>query len=264
MERLDFLIDYLIKENKSIDIKKIPQNTSDKKRLYRSLCNIREPLPISEKYIKIENEFLKEENIIKGIIDAEVLKPFVNYKGTEVCLWQGDITILKIDAIVNAANSQGLGCFIPCHKCIDNSIHSASGVQLRLECNEIMQEIKILQTGKAIITSGYNLPSKYVIHTVGPIIYENVTEKEILELKNCYINSLELAKENNIKTIAFPCISTGEFRFPKELASKIAIDTIKEYLNTNEKYFEKIIFNVFLDEDYKIYLKNLGEIYGRI
>ena len=127
-----------------------------------------------------------------------------------------------------------------------------------------MQEIEIVQTGKAFITKGYNLPSKYVIHTVGPIIYEIVTEKEILELKNCYINSLELAKENNIKTIAFPCISTGEFRFPKELASKIAIETIKEYLDTNEKYFEKIIFNVFSDEDYKIYLNNLGEIYGRI
>ena len=127
-----------------------------------------------------------------------------------------------------------------------------------------MQKIEILQTGKAFITNGYNLLSKYVIHTVGPIIYENVTEKEISELKNCYINSLELAKVNNIKTIAFPCISTGEFRFPKELASKIAIETVKEYLDTNEKYFERIIFNVFSEEDYKIYLNNLGEIYGRI
>ena len=264
MEKLDFLIDYLIKENKEIDIKETPQNTSDKKRLYRSLCNIREPLPISEKYIKIENEFLTEENINKGIVELNAIIPFIKYKEIQICLWQGDITTLKIDAIVNAANSQGLGCFIPCHKCIDNAIHSASGVELRLECNKIMQEIGMLQTGKAFITKGYNLPSKYVIHTVGPIIYENVTEKEILELKNCYINSLELAKENNIKTIAFPCISTGEFRFPKELASKIAIETIKEYLDTNEEYFEKIIFNVFLDVDYKIYLKNLGEIYGRI
>ena len=135
---------------------------------------------------------------------------------------------------------------------------------LKLECNKIMQKIEILQTGKAFITNGYNLPSKYVIHTVGPIIYENVTEKEISKLKNCYINSLELAKVNNIKTIAFPCISTGEFRFPKELASKIAIETVKEYLDTNEKYFERIIFNVFSEEDYKIYLNNLGEIYGRI
>ena len=264
MEKLDFLIDYLIKENKNMGIKEMPQNISDKKRLYRSLCNIREPLPISKEYIKIENEFLTTENIRKGIIDSNNIIQFTKYKRTSICLWQGDITTLKIDAIVNAANSQGLGCFIPCHKCIDNAIHSASGVQLRLECHKIMQEIGVLQTGKAFITSGYNLPSKYVIHTVGPIIYGVVTEKEMLELKNCYINSLELAKENNIKTIAFPCISTGEFRFPKELASKIAIETVKEYLDTNEEYFEKIIFNVFSDEDYKIYLNNIGEIYGRI
>ena len=264
MEKLDFLIDYLIKENKNIDIKEIPQNIYDKKRLYRSLCNIREPIPISKKYVKMENEFLREECKKKGIIDSESITSFINYKGTQICLWKGDITTLKVDAIVNAANSQGLGCFIPCHKCIDNAIHSASGIGLRLECNKIMQEIGMLQTGKASITNGYNLPSKYVIHTVGPIIYENVTEKEILDLKNCYINSLELAKENNIKTIAFPCISTGEFRFPKDIASKTAIETIKEYLETNEKYFEKIIFNVFSDEDYKIYLSNLGEIYGRI
>ena len=264
MEKLDFLIDYLIKENKSIDIKEISQNTSDKKRLYRSLCNIREPLPISKEYIKIENEFLKEENEEKGIIDSNDITPFTKYKGSRICLWQGDITTLKIDAIVNAANSQGLGCFIPCHKCIDNAIHSASGVELRLECNERMQKIGMLQTGKAFITKGYNLLSKHVIHTVGPIIYENVTEKEILELKNCYINSLEIAKKNNIKNIAFPCISTGEFRFPKELASRIAIETIKEYLDTNEEYFEKIIFNVFSEEDYKIYLNNWGEIYGEI
>lgn len=264
MEKLDFLINYLIKENKSIDIKEIPQNLSDKKRLYRSLCNIREPLPVSEEYIKIENEFLTKENTNKDIIESNNIASSIKFKGSQICLWQGDITTLKIGAIVNAANSQGLGCFIPCHKCIDNAIHSASGVRLRLECNKIMQEIGMLQTGKAFITKGYNLPSKYVIHTVGPIIYENVTEKEILELKNCYINSLELAKENNIKTIAFPCISTGEFRFPKELAAKIAIETIKEYLTTNEEYFEKIIFNVFSDEDYKVYLKNLGEIYGRI
>ena len=160
MEKLDFLIDYLIKENKSIDIKEKPQDTNDKKRLYRSLCNIREPLPISEEYIKIENEFLTKETINKGIIESINITPFIKYKGSQICLWQGDITTLKIDAIVNAANSQGLGCFIPCHKCIDNAIHSASGIELRLECNKIMQEIGILQTGKAFITNGYNLPSK--------------------------------------------------------------------------------------------------------
>ena len=264
MEKLDFLIDYLIKENKSIDVKEIPQNTRDKKRLYRSLCNIREPLPISKEYIETEKEFLINQCKEKGIVDQKDIETFNTYRKTKICLWQGDITTLKIETIVNAANSQGLGCFIPCHKCIDNAIHSASGVMLRLECNKIMQEIGILQTGKAFITKGYNLPSRYVIHTVGPIIYENVTEKEILKLKECYINSLEIAKKNGIKNIAFPCISTGEFRFPKELASKIAIETVKEYLNTNEKYFEKIVFNVFSEEDYKIYLNNLGEIYGRI
>ena len=231
MEKIDFLIDFLIKENKSIDIKEIPQNINDKKRLYRSLCNIREPLPISKEYIEIENEFLTNQSKENGIVDKKHIETFNTYKKTQICLWQGDITTLKIDAIVNAANSQGLGCFIPCHKCIDNAIHSASGVGLRLECNEIMQDI---------------------------------TEKEILELKECYINSLKIAKKNGIKNIAFPCISTGEFRFPKELASKIAIETVKEYLDTNEENFEKIIFNVFSEEDYKIYLKNLGEIYGRI
>lgn len=264
MEKLDFLIDYLIKENKNIIIKEILQNINDKKRLYRSLCNIREPIPISQEYIKTENEFLKEENKEKGIIESKDINSFIKYKGTQICLWQGDITTLKVDVIVNAANSQGLGCFIPCHKCIDNAIHSASGVELRLECNKIMQKIGILQTGKVFITKAYNLPSEYIIHTVGPIICENVTEKEIVELKNCYINSLNLAKENNIRKIVFPCISTGEFRFPKDLASKTALETIKEYLDTNEKYFDKIIFNVFSDEDYKIYLKNLGEVYGRI
>ena len=141
MEKLDFLINYLIKENKEIDIKEIPQNTSDKKRLYRSLCNIREPLPISEKYIKIENEFLKKENTNKGIVESNDITSFIKYKGTQICLWQGDITTLKIDAIVNAANSQGLGCFIPCHKCIDNPIHLSWKQGNKLdECSVISRE----------------------------------------------------------------------------------------------------------------------------
>lgn len=158
---------------------------------------------------------------------------------------------------MNAANSQGLGCFIPCHKCIDNSIHSYSGIQLRLECYEKMKEIKQLKTGEVFITKGYNLPAKYVIHTVGPIIYEEVTDKEREELKNCYIHPLQLAKENNIKEVAFPCISTGEFRFPKEEACQIAIKTVKEYLAKNENWFEKVVFNVFTEEDNKIYKQNI-------
>lgn len=195
MEKLNYLIKYLLNENKNIKINKMPNDEISKKKLYRSLCNIREPLPISQEYIQVENEYLQEELKKKVITQAEEIKAinegFLQINSNHkypICLWQGDITTLKVDAIVNAANSQGLGCFIPCHKCIDNAIHSASGIELRIECNKIMQEIGELQTGKAFITKGYNLPAKYVIHTVGPIIYENVTDKEILELKYCYMN----------------------------------------------------------------------------
>ena len=153
---------------------------------------------------------------------------------------------------------KGFGCFIPCHKCIDNQIHSNAGISLRLECNEIMKNKNyFLETGKAFITQGYNLPAEYVIHTVGPIIYDKVTEKEVKELQECYINSLNLAKENKIRTIAFPCISTGEFRFPKEQASQIAIEIVNGFLNENREYFDKVIFNVYGEEDYKIYERNI-------
>lgn len=264
LEKLDFLIKYLLDENAVVNIDNIPTDILKKKNLYRALCNVREPKPISKEYLKIENEYLQEELQKKNITKVEDIKPIdettkksnLNSKD-KICLWQGDITTLQIDCIVNAANSQGLGCFVPCHKCIDNAIHSSGGIQLRLECNEKMKNIKKLETGKAFITKGYNLPSKFVIHTVGPIIYDNVTEKEIEELKNCYINSLEIAKENNIKEIAFCSISTGEFKFPKMQASKIAIKAVNQYLGENPNTFKKIIFNVFSDEDYSIYLENL-------
>lgn len=263
MEKLDFLIDYLLKENKEVVVENIPTYINEKKRLYRSLCNIRDAKPVSREYIKIENEYLQEELSKKEITSIEDIKTIEesNLKNADrICLWKGDITTLKVDSIVNAANSQGLGCFIPCHKCIDNAIHSASGISLRLECNEKMQRIGKLETGKSFITKGYNLPCKYVIHTVGPIIYNDVTEIEISQLEECYINSLKLAMQNNIKTIAFPCISTGEFRFPKDKACQIAIRTVNNLLSKNRNSFEKVIFNVFSDEDYEIYLKNLKEM----
>ena len=236
----------------------------EKKRLYRSLCNIREAKQVSNKYLEIENEFLQEElkkKDITNIKDIQTISKTIkesNLKNKDkICLWQGDITILKIDSIVNAANSQGLGCFIPCHKCIDNQINTFAGISLRLECNKIMKEKNyFLETGKAFITKGYNLPAKFIIHTVGPIIYDEVTDKEIKELQECYINSLNLAKENKIRTIAFPCISTGEFRFPKEEASKIAIESVDRFLNENREYFDKVVFNVYKEEDYKIYERN--------
>lgn len=260
MEKLDFLVDYLMRESKEVSIDKLPKNKKNKEKLWRSLCNIRNAKEISDYYLKIESEYLQDELQNRTITNIEDIKPLFNNK---ICLWKGDITTLKIDSIVNAANSQGLGCFIPCHKCIDNQIHTFAGINLRLECKEKMNKIGILKTGKAFITKAYNLLSKCIIHTVGPIIYSNVTNKEIKELKQCYINSMELAKENSIKMIAFPCISTGEFRFPKEEASRIAIEAVQCYLEENKDYFDKIVFNVFSDEDYDIYFKNLGEKYGR-
>lgn len=265
MEKLDYLIDYLLKENTEIKTHRIPTDITEKQNLWRSLCNVREAKPISKEYLKIEKEYLKEELNKKNITKVEEIKPIsITEKESKlenkdkICLWQGDITTLQIDSIVNAANSQGLGCFIPCHKCIDNQIQTFAGVELRLECNEIMKEKEYyLETGGAFITKGYNLPAKYVIHTVGPIIYTDVTDKEENQLANCYINSLKLAMKNGIKTIAFPCISTGEFRFPKEEACKIAIGTVHNFLKGYKTYFDKIVFNVYSEEDYKIYERNI-------
>ena len=260
MENLDFLINYLLEENKEVKVENISEDMISKKRLYRSLCNIRDVKPISEEYLKIENEYLQSElknKVITEVKDIEALGK--EFPKSKICLWQGDITTLKIEAIVNAANSGGVGCFIPCHNCIDNIINSASGVSLRLECGKVMEKIGVLETGKAFITKGYNLPSEHVIHTVGPIIYDFVTEEKEEDLANCYINSLKLAKENNIREVAFPCISTGEFHFPKDLASEIAIRSVKEFLSKNKDYFDKVVFNVFTDEDYEIYKENLKE-----
>lgn len=246
MEKLDYLIEYLLNERSE----KVDYKNLDKKRLFRSLSNIREAKEISEEFLKVQDQYLKEENTVVENIEDSKMKD-------GIYLWKGDITTLKIQSIVNAANSKGLGCFIPCHNCIDNSIHSASGIQLRLECYEKMKEIKKLETGKAFLTKAYNLPSEYVIHTTGPIITKKVTENDKQQLKNCYISSLEIAKENEIREIAFCNISTGEFRFPKKIACKIAINTVKEYLKKNNEYFDKIVFDVFSDEDYRIYLENL-------
>ena len=176
MEKLDFLIDYLLNENTEIKVNNIPKNELEKKRLYRSLCNIREAKAISNKYLEIENEFLQEElkkKDITNVKDIQTISKTIkesNLKNKDkICLWQGDITNLQIDSIVNAANSQGLGCFIPCHKCIDNQINTFAGISLRLECKKKMKEKNyFLKTGEVFITKGYNLPAKYVIHTVRP------------------------------------------------------------------------------------------------
>ena len=242
-----FLIEYLLSERgERIGI---PTDEYNQKRLLRSLFNIRMPKDTSAEFLKIQDAYLQEENRRKGITDLADLEPVQD----GIYLWQGDITTLKCGAVVNAANSQMLGCFNPCHGCIDNAIHTFAGIQLRRDCNEIMHEQGHDEpTGQAKITPAYNLPCRYIIHTVGPIVNGKLNEQHCELLKSCYLSCLKLAEENGVDSIAFCCISTGVFRFPQREAAQIAVDTVKKYkaeMNSNIK----VIFNVFKDDDYIIY-----------
>ena len=217
--------------------------------------NVRPPMPVSEEFLQIQDAFLKEMTEGKGIVDADSLPSCAG--DPRLVLWQGDITTLRCDAIVNAANSQMLGCFSPCHGCIDNIIHTMSGVQLRLACHGVMQKQRHEEpTGQAKITPGFNLPAKYVLHTVGPIINDEVTPKAEALLASCYRSCLELAEQHNLQSIAFCCISTGVFSFPPDLAAEIAIRTVEEFLQ-KETGIRRVIFNVFKDSDLEIYQRLL-------
>ena len=253
-ERLAFLIEYLINENNGLESFHIPVEENARKRLLRSLMNIRPPKPAAKDFLDIQGEYLQEEKTKKGVITLADI-PFVK---SGIYLWQGDITRLSVDAIVNAANSGMLGCFVPCHGCIDNAIHSAAGIELRLECSRIMEKQKTEEpAGRAKITKAYHLPCRYVLHSVGPIIYGEVTQRDCNLLSDCYRSCLELAAAYRLKSIAFCCISTGEFHFPNEAAAQIAIQTVKDYQKKNPGGME-VIFNVFKDWDYEIYRQLLG------
>lgn len=216
--------------------------------------NIRPPRTVSKEFLEVQNTYLQEECTRKGIVSLTDIPMIQN----GIYLWQGDITRLCVDAIVNAANSAMLGCFVPCHGCIDNAIHSAAGVELRLECSHIMENQKTKEPiGKAKITKAYNLPCRYVLHTVGPIICGPVTRQDCDQLSNCYRSCLELAATYQLKSIAFCCISTGEFHFPNQKAAEIAIQTVQDYQKKKQDGLE-VIFNVFKDNDYKIYKQLLG------
>lgn len=242
------LLSYFIKEDERFENIEIPTQYKEKRSLLRGIINIRSPRPTSEEVLKLEDQLLQLELKEKGVTDEKDIKT----KDEVIAIWKGDITTLKIDAIVNPGNSGLLGCFTPNHSCLDNQIHTFAGIRLRLACNDIMKG-KEEETGKAEITEAYNLPCNYVIHTVGPMITDEVTEKEKQELASCYKSCLDLAKENNIKTIAFPTISTGLFCFPKELASCIAVVTVREYVKENPNTFDKIIFDVYEEEDKSYY-----------
>ena len=246
-ERLTYLVKYLLEEI-NLD-RDIPQNQDELFQLYRSLVNIREAKPIAQEFLNIQDEMLQEENQRKGIVSFDNMKE-------QIIVWKGDITRLKVDAIVNAANNQMEGCFVPGHHCIDNAIHTYAGVQLRNDCHEMMKKQGFLEpTGKAKITKAYNLPCLYILHTVGPMINGQVTPRDEFLLASCYESCLRLADRHGIKTIAFCCISTGVFHYPQEQAAKIAIKTVQEYLKDSK--IEKVIFNVFTDEDEHIYSKLL-------
>lgn len=251
-ERRKYLIEYLLAESK-LQIE-IPSDEISQKRLLRALFNVRMPKAASSEFLQIQNEYLQEELRQKGITDIDSLAPV----SSDIYLWKGDITTLKCDGIVNAANSQLLGCFYPNHGCIDNAIHTFAGVQLRQECAEIMKAQGYEEpTGKAKITKAYNLPCRYVLHTVGPIALGNLTEKEERQLADCYRSCLNLADKNGLNSLAFCCISTGEFHFPNEHAAQIAVRTVTDYKRQTKSKI-KVIFNVFKDYDYEIYARLLG------
>ena len=249
MEKLDFLIKTL---NSEIVI---PETKQEKKDLFRTLMNTWEVSELPGEFYEVQDEYLQEVLKAKGITRLEDLTEI----DKNIYLWQGDITTLEVDAIVNAANKALLGCFIPHHRCIDNAIHTQAGLQLRKECDEIMKEQGTFEkTGQAKITAGYNLPAKHVIHTVGPIIYRVVEDDDKELLTSCYRNCLKIALENNLKSIAFCCISTGEFRFPNDLAAEIAVAEVREFFRENLNADLKVVFNMFKDLDKKFYEELLG------
>ena len=248
-ERLDYLIRTLAAEQPRYAGLELPADRGEKRALLRALFNLRPPLPADERLLSVQDEYLAEELRARGTTLAAELAPLSG----DICLWQGDITTLAADAVVNAANSAMLGCFVPCHRCIDNAIHTYAGIQLRLACHELRERQGHEEpTGGAKITPAFNLPSRYVIHTVGPIVYASLTRRERDELASCYRSCLKLAKENGLKSIAFCCISTGEFRFPNAAAAQIAVDTVREFLK-EEGVGMRVIFNVFKDIDREIY-----------
>ena len=244
-ERRIFLLRFLMNEKPQYQDLQIPIEETEQKMLLRSLMNVRPPHPIGEDFLTVQDEYLREETGRKGVTDIADLTPVT----PGIYLWQGDITTLKCGAIVNAANSGMTGCYAPCHGCIDNAIHTYAGVQLRLACAEMMKRQGHEEpTGQAKLTPAYNLPCDYVLHTVGPIIYGRVTQRDRELLASCYRSCLELAQQNGIGSVAFCCISTGEFHFPNGLAAEIAVKTVKQYRGDTE-----VIFNVFKDVDYEIY-----------
>ena len=250
-KRLEWLCRYLLDENPRYRQMPVPDSSQERRDLFRALMNVRPPVPVSEEFLRIQDEQLQAQLTEKGIVEIA---------GQSLREWQGDITRLKVDAIVNAANSQMLGCFVPLHRCIDNAIHSAAGVQLRLACAEKMKGSDE-PTGSARITPGFNLPAKYVIHTVGPIVTTPLPlRQQEMQLASCYSSCLDLAHKKELESVAFCCISTGEFRFPNDRACGIAVSTVRSWMAGHpDSSVKTIIFNTFKDIDHELYQNALAK-----
>jgi len=248
-ERRQFLIRCLLNEDAQYRSLAVPETDAGQRRLLRALLNVRPPLPVSADFLRVQDEYLTQAALGRGIVRLDGLSPAL----PDLYLWQGDITRLAADAIVNAANSGMTGCYVPNHACIDNCIHTFAGVQLRLACAEMMRaQGREEPAGRAKITPGYNLPAKYVLHTVGPVVQGEITPEDEAVLASCYRSCLELAEKHRLLSVAFCCISTGVFHFPNRRAAEIAVKTVKGYLAEHHSKI-KVVFDVYKDEDYAIY-----------
>lgn len=257
-ERLTALVKAFLADSEKYKGLKIPETTDEKQQLLRSLMNIRMPRKLPEDVLKLQDIYLKERAEEKGIVSLSEIPE----RSDRMSVWQGDITRLSVDAIVNAANSQMLGCFVPMHACIDNCIHTYAGVQLRAECSRQMNQLRIRYgrgyeqpTAVPMLTDAYNLPAKKIVHIVGPIVQNRLTPQLEQDLADCYRNTLDLCKENGLKSVAFCCISTGVFHFPNERAAQIAAAAVRDWMAEHPDGIERVIFNVFKDEDKIIYEK---------
>ena len=264
-ERLDLLVEEFKEDSVQYRDLETPKDTDGKKRILRSLMNIRMPKMMPASVLQIQDEYLQGRIRENGIVSLDEIPTIADQSSrhdfaARISIWQGDITRLAVDAIVNAANSQMLGCFVPMHTCIDNCIHTFAGVQLRAECDRQMRKLRAEHgpdyeqpTAVPMLTEGYNLPAKKVVHIVGPIVQGRLTKDLEQDLADCYTNTLNLCLENGLKSVAFCCISTGVFHFPNRRAAEIAVKTVTEWLTEHPEAMERVIFNVFKDEDKAYY-----------
>ena len=268
-ERLEYLTKQFIEDSVQYRDLTVPADTEGRKRLLRSLMNIRMPKPLPAAVLKVQDAYLQERMRENGVVTLREIPVIAEAGSTHpfadrISVWQGDITRLQTDAIVNAANSQMLGCFVPMHTCIDNCIHTFAGVQLRAECGRQMRKFRAKYgdsyeqpTAEGMLTDGYNLPAKKVIHIVGPVVTGELTGELEQLLADCYTNVLDICLKNGLRSVAFCCISTGVFRFPNKRAAEIAVKTVTDWLHAHPDAMDRVIFNVFKDEDRKYYEQEL-------